>query len=132
MTQASDIFGTVFKNASATLLGRIVDGDGNAIQQADLSSITYSVYLLDDSDPDAATVVAGHDGASLTIADVIFDTLQTGGIWDVDATGYNFKHILDVSTNQAFAEAARNYQIRYELTPTSGQVIVARFQARSV
>ena len=128
MTQASDIFGTVFKNASATLLGRIVDGDGNAIQQADLSSITYSVYLLDDSDPDAATVVTGHDAASLTIADVIFDTLQTGGIWDVDATGYNFKHILDVSTNQAFAEAARNYQIRYELTPTSGQVIIARFR----
>jgi hypothetical protein len=132
MTHAADIFGTVFKNGSATLLARVVGADGSAIQQADIASAKYSVYLLDDDDPDAATAVTGHEGVSIEVASLIFDTLQTGGGWEVDETGYNFKHVLDVSANQAFSVAGRSYRIVFELTPAAGQIILVRFRVHAI
>jgi len=92
MPQAIDIFGTAYKNGSAVLLARVVDGAGDVIQQSDVDDIQYSVFELDPCRPDTLTVVAGHEGVSLDVSDVIFDTLQTGGLWTVDAVGYNFRH----------------------------------------
>lgn len=132
MPDAQDIYGTVFKNGSATLLARVVGADGSAIQQADLASAKYTIYLLDDTDPDSGTAVTGHTDVAVAVADLIFDTLQNDNLWDVDATGYNFRHVLDVSANQAFATAGRHYRIVFELTPTSGQVILVRFQVHAI
>ena len=132
MGYASDIYGVVFKNGSATLLARVVGGDDTPVQQADIDSAEYSVYLLDEDDPDAATVVTGHDGVSIDVSSLIFDTLQTDSVWDVDETGYNFKHVLDVSAEEAFTEAGRSYRIVLELTPTSGQVILVRFRVHAI
>ena len=129
---ASDIFGTVFKNGSATLLARVVGADGTPVQQADITSAEYGVYLLDNDDPDAATAVTGHDGVSIDVSSLIFDTLQTDGAWDVDGTGYNFKHALDVSANQAFGIAGREYRVVFELTPAAGQVILVRFRVHAI
>ena len=132
MSHAADIFATVFKNGSATLLARVVGADGSPITQAEIASAQYSVYLLDDNDPDAATVVTGHDGVSIGVSSLIFDTLQTDSLWDVDTTGYNFKHILDVSADEAFTVAGRTYRIVFELTPASGQVIRVRFRVACI
>lgn len=132
MGNASDIFGTVFKNGSATLLARVVGADNTPVNQADLASAEYSVYLLDHDDPDAATVVTGHEDVSINVSSLIFNTLQTDTLWDVDQTGYNFKHILDVSTNQAFTVAGRTYRIVFELTPTAGQTILVRFRVHAI
>ncbi len=132
MADAADIHGTALKNGSATLLARVVGNDGLPIVRADLASIKYSVYLLDDQDANARTVVTGHDDVSLTVADVIFDTLQTDALWTVDATGYNFRHVLDVSANPAFAMAGRRYLVEFELTPTAGQVILVRFRTNVI
>jgi len=132
MGNASDIFGIVFKNGSATLLARVVGGDGTPVQQADIDSAEYGVYLLDEDDPDAATVVTGHDGVSIDVSSLIFDTLRTDSVWDVDETGYNLKHVLDVSAEEAFTEAGRSYRIVLELTPTSGQVILVRFRVHAI
>ena len=46
MPQASDIFGTAFKNGSAVLMARIVDSAGANVQQAGLSAIKYSIFEL--------------------------------------------------------------------------------------
>lgn len=127
MPDASDIAAAVFKDGSATLLARVVGADGSAITQSDLSSAKYTVYLLDPNDPDSWTAVTGHTDKSLVVADTIYDTLQTDALWDVDSTGYNLKHILDVSSNQAFDTAGKMYRVVFELTPTSGQVILVRF-----
>jgi len=127
MPDAQDIRGTVFKNGSATLMARIVGAAGAAVKQADLSSAKYTIYLLDDDDPNGETAVAGHEDVALTVSAVIFNTLQTGGLWTKDATGYNFKHVLDVSSHPAFAAARRSYRIIYKLTPATGQVILVRF-----
>jgi hypothetical protein len=128
MAEAIDIYGTTFKNGSVTLLARIVDASGQNIQRADLSTIKYTVYLLDDQDPDNRTAVADHADVALTVSAVIFDTLQTDSIWTVDATGYNFRHLLDISVHPAFTVAGRRYLVEYQLAPVAGQVILVRFR----
>jgi len=130
MPNARDIHGAVFRDGTATLLARVVDADEVAITQSDLTTAEYSVYQLDPRSPDERRAIAGHDEQALVITDVVFDTLQTGAPWSVDATGYNFRHEIDISSNQAFPTAGAVYQVRYELTPTSGQPIVFRFELR--
>lgn len=128
MAEAIDIYGTAFKNGSVTLLARIVgQSDGNVLP-ADINTITYSVCLLDDQNPDSRTAVAGHTGVALPVADLIFNTLQTDAIWTVDTIGYNFRHVLGVSTHPAFAVAGRRYLVEYQLTPAVGQMILVRFR----
>lgn len=128
MASAAEIRGTVFKNGSATLLGRVVGADGSAIQQADVSTITYTVALLDETDPDSETAVEGHEDESCVVADTIFDTLQDDDLWEVDAIGFNFRHVVAVSENPAFATAGRNYRIVFTFTPVAGEVILVRFR----
>jgi hypothetical protein len=132
MPQANDICGTAFKNGSAILIARIVDAAGANVQQAGIAAIEYSVFELDPCRPDSLVVVAGHDGVSLAVANVVFNALQTGGLWTVDEVGYNFRHEIDVTGSEAFPKAGAQYQVRYELTPTSGQKSIVRFQLRVI
>jgi len=131
MAEAKDTYGKVFKQASAVLMARVVGNDAAAIVQADIASAEYTIYELDDADPDAQTAVAGHTGVSLVVADVVFNGLQTD-FWTVDGTGYNFRLIPDVSGNQAFAEAGKRYGVEVRLTPVEGQVIVLRFRCNVI
>jgi len=132
MPQAKDIHGTAFKNGSAVLMARIVDAMGANVQQAGIAAIAYSIFELDPCRSDELVVVAGHDGVALTVSNVIFNALQTGGLWTVDDVGYNFRHEIDVGTSEAFPKAGVQYQVRYELTPTSGQKTIVRFQLRVI
>jgi hypothetical protein len=132
MANAEDIHGVAFKNSSITLLARVTGNDGQNIALADVDSARYSVYLLDDDDADSRTAVTGHSAATLTLADVIFDSLQTDAPWTVDSTGYNFRHVLDVSQNPAFAIAGRRYLVEVELIPPTGQTIIVRFQVNVI
>lgn len=132
MADASDVHGAVFKNGSATLLARVVGAGGTPVTQADVASARYSVYLLDDNDPDAATPVAGHTAVAVDVASLIHDSLQVDDLWDVDDTGYNFKHVLDVSAQQAFAVAGRSYRVVFELVPAAGQIILVRFRVHAI
>ena len=69
---------------------------------------------------------------SIDVAALVYDTLQNDDLWDVDDTGYNFKHVLDVSTYPAFATAGRSYRIVFGLTPTGGQVVLVRFRVHAI
>ncbi len=132
MAVAKDVHATVFRNATAIFMSRVENASGQAITQASIASIRYAVYAIDGNDPDMLSVVAGHDNVTLNESDVVFDTLQTDEAWTVDATGYNFRHELDVSQNEAFSKAGGIYQVRYELTPVLGQKIVFRFKLRCI
>ena len=123
-----EIYGNAFKNGSATLMARIVGADGENITQADIATVRYSVYLLDDQDPDGRTAITGHSQITLPVYQVVYNSLQTDATWTVDAIGYNFRHVLDVAAHAAFAIAGRRYLIEYALTPLSGQVILIRFR----
>jgi hypothetical protein len=97
-----------------------------------IAAAAYSVFLLDDQDPDAREPVDGHEAVSLSPADVLYETLQTGPSWTIDAAGYNFRHTLDVSEHAAFALAGRNYLLEYRLTPVLGQVMLLRFRVNVI
>lgn len=132
MPEALDIHGTAFKNGSATLLARIVGADALPVTRADVASIAYTVYLLDDRDADGRTAMTGHAGVALAAADVLFDALQTDALWTVDAEGYNFRHVLDVSQHAAFPIAGRRYLVEYRLVPAAGQAILVRFRIHAI
>lgn len=129
---ASETHGVVFKSHTATLLARVVGWDGTAIAQANLSAAEYSIYLLDDNDPDYRLAIEDHDEVSLTVSAVIFNALQTDSRWTKDATGYNFRHTIEIDENQAFTLAGRKYLVQYTLTPTTGQPIVLRFRLHCI
>ena len=128
MADAIDIYGTAFKNGSVTLLARIVGAQGGYVLPTDINSAQYTVYLLDDQNADNRTPVADHSGVSISLAEVLFTTLQTDPMWTVDTTGYNFRHVLDISVHPAFTIADRRYLIEYQLTSATGQVILIRFR----
>lgn len=128
MPDAIDTYGTAFKNGSATLLARVVGQGGANIVRADLSAIHYTVYLLDDQNPDDRAPVANHADVALTISQVVFDALQLDALWTIDEIGYNFRHTLDVSPYPAFPTAGRRYLVEYRLTPMAGEVILVRFR----
>ena len=79
---------------------------------------------MDDQDPDVRTAVTGHSAVSLTVADVIFDTLQS----DSQASDYNFKHIIPIGVHAALTIAGRNYLAEYTITPVAGEKIILRFR----
>ncbi len=128
MAETADTYGTAFKNGSVTLLARVVGKDGQNILQADVASAKYSVYLLDDQDADSRTAITGHSDVALSVPDLVLNTLQNDALWTVDETGYNFRHVLDVSEHQAFTVAGRRFLVEFELTPSTGQVILVRFR----
>ncbi len=132
MADAADMYGVVFKQGSFTLLARVVGADGQPVVQSDIASATYTAYLLDPNDPDAADPVAGHTDVYVPVASLIYEQLQNDALWDADEQGYNFKHVLDVSQNPVFTQAGQHYRIQFRLTPVSGQVIVVRFRLYAI
>jgi len=115
----------VFADGTVTLLARLVGWAASILQQADISAITYTIYTID-AVTGAATAVTGHENVALTVADVMFDSLQTDSRWTTDSTGYNFRHTIDVTSNDAFPSAG-DYRIDVVITPTTGQPFRARW-----
>lgn len=89
-----------------------VEADGSLITQATVSSITWKSFDLCDRD---TTVGSG----TLTVTDVVFDSLQTDDRWTEDSTGYNFRHDVP-GTNQADGDTIYRYE--YKVTMTAGGV----------
>lgn len=118
-----DIHTTAFKNGTLRLCARVYR-DGVDIRRADVSAVAYSLFLLDEQDPDSREAVAGHNAVSLAAADVIFDTLQS----DSQASNYNFKHVIPISIHPAFTIAGRNYLAEYTIVPVVGERIILRFR----
>jgi hypothetical protein len=118
-----DIYTTAFKNGTARLCAHVYK-DGADIHQADVATIAYSVFLLDDQDPDARAGIDGHTEASLDAADVIFDTLQS----DSQASDYNFRHVIPIADYPAFTIAGRNYLVENTIAPVAGEKIILRFR----
>jgi hypothetical protein len=106
------IVGTIREHSPATVLARVYGLAGTAITQASLSAIACSVYDLDSATPNTAVATP-----TVTIVSSVFDTLQTGGAWDKDSTGYNFSHTIGKAV---FTSGGHRYKAEYKFTPTSG------------
>lgn len=131
MPEARDIEGVALERSSVVLLARVAYPDGAIVLPSQVTTVRYWIDERPGCDG-VGTPVAGHQSVSLTPADVLYATLQTTDEWSVDATGFNFRHELDVATNDALPTAGRAYLVRYELTPTVGQPVVLRFLIRAI
>lgn len=130
-TDAADAYTTVFQNGTRYFRARLEDAAATVLGVADISAITYTIYLLDDQDPTSRTAVTGHSAVSLTVAGVMSDTLSTAG-WTKDTTGYNFSHQPSIASNPAFGTAGRNYLVEYTFTPASGEKFKTRFRVACI
>ena len=88
--------------------------DGVNATQGVLSSITWKAW-------DERNTAAVYASGTLTVSDVVYDTLQTDGRWSADSTGYNFRHDI---TQATFTDPAR-YLIEYTVTMTGGNSFIA-------
>jgi len=107
---------TIWEDGEATNLARITGQDAAAITQASLTSVHYAVY-------NGATVVQAL--TELTVANVVFDTLQTGDArWTVDSTGFNFEHQIAASL---LSSPDTSYRVEYKFTFTDATKTYAVF-----
>jgi hypothetical protein len=84
--------------------------DGDEMVQADVDTIEYAIY--NDDTREAVLALT-----SLTVANVVFNTLQTDERWTVDTEGYNFRH--DVS-HSLLTDPDITYRIEYKITLDGG------------
>ena len=121
MSCCESISGCVAEDSTFSIMARLHVNGANAVQ-SDFSGITYKAWNTNDRE----TVVAS---GSLSVATVVFNTLQTDGRWTEDATGYNFRHDIaaDVFTTPGV------YRIEYTGTLAGGgSVIFTPFEIRVV
>ena len=123
------------EDGSITILGRItarggtglatgVDGEGNFLKQADISTITCKIFDLESNTPDTPIATP-----TVTISTDVLDTpVTTKVIWTKDDTGYNFIHDL---SNTIFTGANRRYEVEYEVTLNGGIVFHGRYAGQT-
>lgn len=114
------------RGSTPVLTARIEARDGDEsepVVQADVDEIIYSVRDLDDPDP-VTGVPRESVGGSLTVANVIFDTLQTGDIWDTDGIGYNFLHTLPLA---AIDHDSHRFLAEYSVLLQDGSIQTWRY-----
>ena len=120
------------EDGDATVLGRItsragsvaatgIDGEGNWLEQADVASITCSVFDLDSDTPDTPITTP-----TVIVSTSVLDTPVTvNTLWTVDTTGYNFIHDL-AATN--FPTGSNRYSVEYAVSMTNGGKFHAIFE----
>lgn len=113
------------------VMNRLANVDGSLITQEHVAEIYYAVYAVGPTG--TLEAVEGHDVKALDVEDVIFDTLQTGAPWDSDqdASGYNFRHTIDISEADAFPDWGRRYMVVYRVELVTGPPIVWRWIVRT-
>ena len=98
---------TVWEDSGLSIMDRVYGPTAALITQAALTSITATLFL-------AGVQV---QQSTLTIATVVFDTLQTDARWTLDATGYNFRH--DIAA--AWFAVPGKYRMEYKFDPVTGE-----------
>lgn len=101
---------SVYEGSGVRWMARVTGGNGANIVQADVSSIAFSVYDLADTDAATAT-------GALSVASVVFDSLQTDARWTVDSIGYNFAWDMAYTI---FEDGGTTYRVEVTFTPASG------------
>jgi len=118
MRNAVHFYGSVLDNGTVRLRGQITNDDGDLISIGGTEAASYTIYLVAQYDGDDRVAVEGHDDVELTPADCI---LNTPGEWELDATGYNFQHTIDISESPAFTLVGRTFLVVVSVTPNGEQ-----------
>ena len=107
---SNHVKGYVYEDSTFTLMSRF-EVLGVVGVQADCSTITMKAW---DTTDFTSTVLS----ASLTVANVVYDTLQTV-MWEEDSTGYNFRY--DVA-DTICVTPNRTYLFEAVITTTGGKL----------
>lgn len=110
MATPKTIVGECWEDGGCQCMARITGNDAANITQADVTSITRYVSDVEDRD-------ASPTGTALTVANVVFDTLQTDARWTVDSTGYNFRDTVPATS----LSGPKTYAIEYLFDMDSGE-----------
>ena len=110
MADATIWKGEAFEDSGVAIMARVVGNDGENLTQAGVTGITFQVFKL----PSTTATVTG----TLTVAAVMFDTLQTDSRWGEDETGYNFRYDVPAAT---LAEGGEVYQFEVLFNPANGE-----------
>jgi hypothetical protein len=113
--------GKVIENSAVVLLARIAGADGSDVAQSDITSATLKVY-----DSKAGTQVGST--VTLTVADVVFNTLQLDSRWPDETTGYNFAYELAGT----FFPDDKLYQVEIKFVPVAGEPFYLVWQLTAV
>jgi len=111
----------IYEDGTPVILARITGTANTAITQGTVSSIAYTI-----TDTSTNTVV---DSGSLTVANVVYDTLQTDAVWTNDSTGYNFKWLPSASS---FPTGGVTYAVELQITASGGEKIQVPFSLTPV
>jgi hypothetical protein len=101
-----------------TFLDR-VEIAGALVLQADITAVYAKVFQYDSR----ANALADVSGTQISTeipyvtANVIFNALQTGGMWKKDATGYNFKAVVPASY---FPTGGKFYAVEFRFDRSAG------------
>lgn len=126
---ATVITGKIFAGQSVTLLARVAAGGINVVQ-SDFGTITYEIWRVypkpapandwaEQSPPEKLT----QNPVSVTVANAVYNTLQTDGRWTQDSTGYNFALAIPGSSiplPDSSETYNRLYEIPVQFTPSVG------------
>jgi hypothetical protein len=130
MPRVSRNFAALIRNDSLILLARIVDSVRVIIRPADVRGLRYWIYELDPNRPNLRTVVPGHNGVELYVEQIVFESLQVGGAWTIDRTGYNFRHEIRAARRRGFPKPGMDYELRYQFVSSHRESFVLRFEIR--
>lgn len=114
--------GEFLESSGAVLIARVWDEDGTDVVQADISSIVGYGYKLVNG---VWTVLSGYNGVSLTVSDVVFNTLQAAPAWDPGGSGYNLRIVIPYTL---FDTPGTQYRFNHKLVPVSGQQAYVQHQ----
>lgn len=110
---------TIWEDGDATEMARFQVNGVNGVQ-ADVTSIVRKVFDLASDTP--TTAIATD---TLTVANVVFDTLQTDARWTKDSTGYNFRDRI-AGTN--FPTGGHTYRVEYFFTGSASESFFVVFE----
>lgn len=110
------------EDGGVTLMDRVLGGNGSAVTQSTFGSITLKVFEHDKQE-DAENAQNGTEltgiGGTLTVSNVIYNTLQTAAPWNstADAVGYNFRYDADETH---LPNGSKWYRFEFRLVPAVG------------
>jgi hypothetical protein len=114
------VSGNVLALNPVQFIARVIGPTGSALVQADITSISVSIYDTADG-----SLVATH---SLTVSAVIFNTLQNDARWTPDNTGYNF---LWICSPADLPGGNKTYRVQFTFTPASGSAFILPFEVKT-
>jgi hypothetical protein len=114
---------------AAVLMARLVDPQARGIHPAAIRSIDYTLFEV--ANGRRKWPVRGHRMRRLDIDEVVLPGLQNDASWDVDCSGYNFRHEIFVARPRIPTRGGdTRYELVYFIENVTGEFSFVSFQVR--